>query len=167
VDCYGVVYHDARWYLVGYCHLRQGIRTFRLDRAVAITLLDERFSRPPGFDCLAYAIQAFAAIPDTWLIQALLFTSLADACRRTPPTFATLEETPEGVLLRAYDASLEHAARFLIGLGCRFQVVAPPALLQTLSALAQEIAAMVAQSAAQGEVNVLAAGSARLVKSRP
>jgi predicted DNA-binding transcriptional regulator YafY len=147
VDCYGVVYHDARWYVVGYCHLRQGMRIFRLDRVLAIAPREECFTRPPDFDCLAYAVQAFAAIPATWLIQALLFTTFADASQRTPPTFATLEQTPDGVLLRAYDASLEHAARFLVGLGCRFQVIAPPELLQTFSALAREIAVMVASSA--------------------
>jgi hypothetical protein len=69
--------------------------------------------------------------------------------RLTPPDFATLEETPGGVLLRAYAASLDHAARFLIGLGCPFQIVGPPELLRTLTRLATDITAMVARSAPQ------------------
>ena len=149
LDCYGVVYHDERWYAIGFCHLRQQMRVFRLDRTLAIAPRDERFSRPPGFDCSAYAITAFAAIPDTWLVQALLDLPFAEACRKTPPSFATLEETPDGTLLRAYDASLDHAARFLIGLGCPFQVLlGPPELLDTLAFLAGDISAMVARSAA-------------------
>jgi predicted DNA-binding transcriptional regulator YafY len=148
LDCYGVVYHDERWYAIGFCHLRQQLRVFRLDRVVEITVRDERFSRPSGFDCLAYAITAFAAMPDTWLVQALLDLPFAEACRKTPPDFATLEETPDGTLLRAYDATLDHAARFLIGLGCPFQVVGPPELLDTLARLASDISAMVAHAAA-------------------
>src|SRR5438552_2578211 len=32
VDPYGLVYHVGLWYTVGYCHLRNGLRVFRLDR---------------------------------------------------------------------------------------------------------------------------------------
>ncbi|HEY7848552.1 MAG TPA: YafY family protein [Ktedonobacterales bacterium] len=148
LDCYGVVYHDERWYAIGYCLLRQQVRVFRLDRMLEIALRDERFTPPPGFDCLAYAITAFAAIPDTWLVQALLDMPFAQACRQTPPTFATLEEAADGTLLRAYDNSLDHAARFLIGLGCPFQVIGPPELLDTLAQLARDLAAMVARATA-------------------
>lgn len=145
-DCYGVVHHDRRWYAVGYCHLRQDMRVFRLDRVRAITPRDETFTPPPDFDCLAYAIQAFAAIPDAWLAQALLHTTFAEAARQSPPTFATLEEQPDGVLLRAYDRSLEHTARFLLGLGCSFEVIGPPELLDVFSKLAGDVAAMVSRS---------------------
>jgi len=34
VDPYGVLYRNGGWYMGGYCHLRQGLRAFRLDRAV-------------------------------------------------------------------------------------------------------------------------------------
>ena len=148
LDCYGVVHHDGRWYAIGYCHLRRALRVFRLDRARALTLRDETFTPPPDFDCLAYAIQTFAAIPDTWLAQALLHTSFAEAARQVPLDFATLEERPNGVLLRAYDRSLEHAARFLLGLGCSFEVIDPPELLPVFTQLADDISAMVARSRA-------------------
>src|SRR5947209_9774570 len=31
VDVYGLVYRGGYWYAVGYCHLREGLRVFRLD----------------------------------------------------------------------------------------------------------------------------------------
>jgi predicted DNA-binding transcriptional regulator YafY len=34
-------FDDGGWYVTGYCHLKQAKRTFRLDRIVAITCLDE------------------------------------------------------------------------------------------------------------------------------
>jgi predicted DNA-binding transcriptional regulator YafY len=144
-DCFGVVHHAKRWYAVGFCHLRQDMRVFRLDRVCALEPCDERFLRPADFDCLAYAVASFAAIPERWLVEALLDTSFAEACRMAPPDFATLEEMPVGVALRAYDNSLEHAARFLIALGCPFQVVGPPELLQALERVAAAISAIVAQ----------------------
>lgn len=140
-DCYGLVYHGERWYAVGYCHLRQGIRVFRLDRVRALKVHEEQFTPPANFDCLAYTIQAFAAIPSRWLAEVLLQTSLEQIRDLVPATFATLEETPDGILLRAYDDDLQHTARFLISLGCPFRVLQPPELVEELRKLAGSILA--------------------------
>lgn len=146
-DCYGVVYHEGRWYAVGYCHLRRALRTFRLDRIRSARLNDDQFTRPPDFDCLAYALKSFAAMPSAWLIEALLDIPLERARMLTPPSFATLEETQDGrVLLLAHDDDLAHAARFLLGLGCHFIVRSPAELLTALETLAQETLHRVVES---------------------
>ena len=45
VDPYGVACWSRYWYAVGHCHLRGGLRMFRLDRALAAELRDEAFRR--------------------------------------------------------------------------------------------------------------------------
>jgi predicted DNA-binding transcriptional regulator YafY len=54
VDPYGLVYRDGAWYLVGWCHLRREIRSFRVDRirdaAMAPKPKSPDFERPEGFD---------------------------------------------------------------------------------------------------------------------
>jgi predicted DNA-binding transcriptional regulator YafY len=138
-DCYGLVYHSGRWYAVGYCHLRQDTRIFRLDRIRSLEVREERFTPPANFDCLAYTIQAFADIPSRWLVEVLLQTSLEQIREAVPATFATLEETPAGLLLRAYDDELQHTARFLVSLGCSFRVLQPLELLEELRVLAKTL----------------------------
>ncbi len=59
-DPYGLTYYLQRWYVVGYCHLRQDLRSFRLDRITHIDTLDAHFQRPGGFDPLAHMMQAIA-----------------------------------------------------------------------------------------------------------
>lgn len=141
-DCYGLVYHAGAWYAVGYCHLRTEVRVFRLDRIAAVAARETTFVRPDGFDCLAFAIARFAAMPDTWLVEVVLETTL-DAVRPSiPPSFATLEETREGVLLRTYDSDLAHTARFLVGLGCRFRIMQPDELRDALRQLAGDVLAL-------------------------
>jgi len=39
---------------VGYCHLRQALRTFRVDRIIELTVLGETFQIPADFDAQAY-----------------------------------------------------------------------------------------------------------------
>jgi predicted DNA-binding transcriptional regulator YafY len=141
-NCYGLVYHGERWYAVGYCHLRRDTRIFRLDRIRELQVQDASFQPPAHFDCLAYTIDAFAAIPSRWLVEVILDTSLTRIRAAIPATFATLEETPEGVRLRAYDDDLDHTARFLISLGCPFAVVRPPELVEALHRLGRTLLGM-------------------------
>jgi proteasome accessory factor B len=59
VDPYGLVYREAAWLLVGWCHLRKEIRSFRVDRmrdvAMAPKPKSPDFERPADFDVRAYA----------------------------------------------------------------------------------------------------------------
>ncbi|HEY1353860.1 MAG TPA: YafY family protein [Ktedonobacteraceae bacterium] len=151
-DCYGLVYYGQQWYAVGYCHLRQDIRVFRLDRIQALAVNEECFTPPVAFDCLAYVIQAFAAIPSRWLAEVIVQAPLEDIQERVPATFATLEQTPAGILLRAYDDDLQHTARFLVGLGYPFRVVRPPELVEELRTLATSLLTMTARGQAEPPV---------------
>ena len=54
IDPYALVHRGGWWYSVGYCHLRQALRTFRVDRIVDITVLDQTFQLPSDFDLRAY-----------------------------------------------------------------------------------------------------------------
>jgi proteasome accessory factor C len=54
VDPYGLVHHAGEWYLVGHCHKRGDVRTFRIDRVASLTVLAEAFQPPAEFDLEAY-----------------------------------------------------------------------------------------------------------------
>lgn len=52
VSPYRFTFDEGGWYLVGYCHLREEKRTFRLDRIKSIELLDSKCNIP--FDMMSY-----------------------------------------------------------------------------------------------------------------
>ena len=54
IDPYGIVHHAGEWYVVGFCHKRGDVRTFRIDRIAALRPLGEKFDRPDDFDLEAY-----------------------------------------------------------------------------------------------------------------
>ena len=58
VDPYGLVYRESAWYLVGWCHLRREVRSFRVDRISDAVMAPKPkspdFERPPGFDVRAF-----------------------------------------------------------------------------------------------------------------
>jgi predicted DNA-binding transcriptional regulator YafY len=139
-DPYGLVYRAGRWYTVGYCHLRQGIRVFRLDRVVRVEPREATFTRPARFETLGHVERAIASTPGDWSVEALLHTSLEEAQQRVPATTATLEATPHGILLRAQPQSLGWFAHLLAGLPFPMEVRQPPELRDELRRLATHIA---------------------------
>nr|BBH85993.1 repressor [Thermosporothrix sp. COM3] len=145
-DCYGVVHWGNRWYAVGFCHLRNTVRIFRIDRVIGIEEQKVYFKKPDSFNALEYVIQEFAAIPSHWYIVVLLQARMEQLHDRVPPTYATLEATEDGVLLRAYDDSLDHMARFLVSLGCPFTIMQPVALIDEMRSLAEKLALQADQS---------------------
>jgi proteasome accessory factor C len=54
VDPYSVVYSSGKWYVIGYCHLRQAIRAFRVDRLLDATALESGYALPESFDPVDY-----------------------------------------------------------------------------------------------------------------
>ena len=59
LDPYALVYREGAWLAVGWCHLRQEVRSFRVDRiheaVIAPKPKSPDFERPTDFDVKAYA----------------------------------------------------------------------------------------------------------------
>jgi predicted DNA-binding transcriptional regulator YafY len=142
VDVYGIVCRGGFWYAVGYCHLRQDVRVFRLDRVLQAGIREESYSRPANFDCLEHVARAVALTPDKWLIAVLLETSLEEARHELPSALAILEETAQGVIFRCYAKNLDWVARVLAQLSFPFVVHEPPELRQALKQLSTHITKM-------------------------
>lgn len=138
-DPYKVLWHQGRWYTVGSCHLRGGLRVFRLDRVLAVEVLASTFTPPQQFDALDYLLSSFEAIPDRWQIDVLLDLPLEEARRRIPRALASLAAEGEQTRLRASMPDLDEVARTLAALGCRVTVIAPDELRGAFTRLADVI----------------------------
>lgn len=49
VDPYGMLYWNNKWYAIAFCHLRNEIRNFRVDRIINIISTKNTFKRPEAF----------------------------------------------------------------------------------------------------------------------
>jgi predicted DNA-binding transcriptional regulator YafY len=143
VDPYAVVRGDAFWYTFGYCHLRQARRLFRLDRVISVEVLDRAFDLPSGFDTPEGVLEALADMrEDSWSVDVLLETTIGEAREQLPKMGISLEETPEGVVMRSSTSDLAWMSRVLAGLSFPFVVRRPSELREALQRLAAEIVAL-------------------------
>lgn len=139
-DPYGLTYYLSRWYVVGYCHLRQDLRSFRLDRIREINELSDRFERPERFDPLAYMMQAVATLPRKFTFELLLKTDLATAQREVFDVLGVLEPCEEGVLMRGSVEELDWLARQISIFSFDFVVLNPVELKEELRKHSEKLA---------------------------
>ena len=147
VDPYGLTYKIGAWYLVGYCHLRNGIRTFGLDRIKWLRVAaDVHFAYPTDFDLgewLAKGWQLQAGGEPTEVVVRF-DRELADwiAGGHWHPT-QHIERLPDGRLQFTVTVSgYEEMLYWVLSFGAQAEVVEPAPLR---AAVAQAAHAMTAR----------------------
>jgi predicted DNA-binding transcriptional regulator YafY len=143
-DPYGLVYRGGCWYAAGMCHLRGGVRTFRLDRILSVAPLPQSFARPERFDAMAHLAHAIATLPRAHSVEVLLKTDLRTARAHLRDTIGVLEQRDDGVLLRNQSEDLDWFARQLAALPFGFAVLSPAALNQAVRECARRLLSQLA-----------------------
>ena len=134
---HGLVVHSGRWYVASHDHLREALRTFRVDRMSRTVVTDVAALPPPaGFDAVAHVSRSLARVPWPWEVEVVLDLRLDEAAQRLPATLAELVDAGERTLLRMRVSSLDWTARILAGLGCSFTIQRPEELRASVQALA-------------------------------
>jgi predicted DNA-binding transcriptional regulator YafY len=137
------VFNEGYWYTSGYCHLRQDLRTFRLDRITALEQSETTFERPENFDVLKHVLSSLISLPGTKQVEVLMKTTMEHARQVTPPDIGKLEETEQGVIFRRAANHLEWVSFFLMCLDFPVVVLHPLALRETLQHMAEKAMQMV------------------------
>jgi len=146
-DVYGNVFRSGRWYVVGHCHLRQGLRTLRLDRVAHAEVREQPFLRPEGFDPTEYLSRALASVPRGVATELFLYTDLECARRELFNGLGVPEAVDGGVVVKGFCDELDWYARELMRLPFRFEVRSPVELRSTVGRLAAELAQRFAPAA--------------------
>lgn len=131
-DPYGIVFNVGYWYTAGYCHLRQDVRTFRMDRIVVVERAEGSFERPADFDALAHVMSSIAQMPGSGQIEVLMHTSIEQAREVITPVMGTVEPSDKGVIFRRAATQLEWIATFLLKLDFPVEVIQPAELRDRL-----------------------------------
>lgn len=141
IDPYVLVHGWGRQYCLGYCHLRQDIRSFRVDRILQLDLTEQAFEIPADFDLEAYVagepyfqrrIQVRLYFASEAALQALDNQSQWD----------TVEKQPDGSIIVTFAIpDVEVAASIVMNYGYLAEVVEPEELRVLVRERARAIAA--------------------------
>ncbi len=136
VDPYHLRYYRGAWYLIAFCHWRQAIRIFALDRIRSITETDRTFTYQPGFSLADFLGTAFGIEmgdePHEVSIRFSRHQSRWVRERQWHPT-QRLEPQPDGSLILHMTVSgLGEVKRWVLGFGSHAEVLTPESLRQEI-----------------------------------
>ena len=140
VEPYGVVGREGKWYLIGYCRLRQGFRTFRLDRITRHEVLIEEFKRDRDFDYDAYVAEHVVSYQGNWPMRIRFESALETLEARMPTKRGQFLKVAGGYELQASGDDFDATARYLLFTRLPFVVLEPQGLKDALRKLASECA---------------------------
>jgi proteasome accessory factor C len=146
IDPYGIVHHAGEWYVVGYCHKRGDVRTFRIDRIAALRTIGEKFQIPAGFDLEAYRrerlyVPSADSVTVRVILDALAVTRIG---ANWPVGEVTMHDNGSAELLVDCDG-FEWVTSWVLGLGSHAWIAGPDeartAMRERIARLRTELAA--------------------------
>jgi len=126
VEVYGLFHRSGWWYMVGFCRLRQEIRTFRVDRILELKLLESTFTSPADFDFQAYIASDFQDIPPV-RVRMRFSPEFAYLAQYAKGYWESSEDQPDGAVVVAFHApDFTSAASNALTYGPGVIVLEPP-----------------------------------------
>ncbi len=143
VDPYALALQWGNWYLVGYCHLRDDLRTFRVDRVQGVEPSGEIFEIPPDFAAREYLLRMTEERPSSYYRVAVRFDpDVSHIVRERREEWQDLIEHDDDSVTLAFDASeLAWPCRWVLTYQDKATVIGPPELAAMVRDAAQAIAA--------------------------
>ena len=129
VDPYALTFQWGLWYLVGYCHLRRAMRTFRVDRIQEATTLEERFSKPRDFSVREYLQRSMDFEPAHRVVVRLDADAVPNVRERHGHWIELTDETDGSITARFGVTNLDWATGWVLSYGAAAQALEPPELI--------------------------------------
>ncbi len=146
VDPYGLTFRFGTWYVIGYCHLRDGVRTFAVDRVKSLKTTQKRFVYPGDFHLEEYLergwrLQANAEPEHIVLRFSPAIAPLIMECKFHPHQKLTLQDDG-AALFEVTVAGVDEIKHWVLGYGDKVEVIGPQSLRDSVAATARNMAAV-------------------------
>jgi predicted DNA-binding transcriptional regulator YafY len=128
------IYRGTNPYVIGFCHKRQAIRWFRVDRIQELQLLKEKFVPDPNFNAKEHLSKIFQSevggkpVPVTIWFDASTAPYVRE--RRWHPTQEIQEHSDGSLTLHLLVGGLNELKRWVLGYGKGAVVKEPPELVK-------------------------------------
>lgn len=128
------IYRGTNPYTIGYCHQRQDIRWFRVDRIKALSILEDSFVPDPTFDAKDHLEMIFqheaGGVPQPVAIWFDAKTAPYVRERRWHPSQEIQEHSDGSMTLHMVVRGMNDLKRWVLGYGKGAMVMTPPELVE-------------------------------------
>lgn len=145
IDPYKNIYWNNKWYVIGFCHLRNDIRSFRVERIEHLLLTENKFNSPDHFSAHDNFLKnLLPSIDDKENIIPLVITgnknTLYNVCKHWFLGNYLQEQTSnQAVFFLERDIIHTHVPYLLVPYGKSIQIMEPISLKQRLVEVLSEL----------------------------
>lgn len=134
LDPYGLVQWKGNWYVVGYCHHRGEIRSFRVDRIQTMSVTELTFAHPESFSASQFFMNSL--LPGSQEEPNLVYVrisgqeeALNELCRHWLFSHTLVKRENGEILFRLTEESIQtFAPYFLLSYGRAIRILEPASL---------------------------------------
>lgn len=145
VDPYGIIHWNNNWYVVGFCHLRNELRSFRVGRISSIIQTEMTFTRPTLFSASEFFMKSL--LPEVEDKQGLMplvvggrTSALDNLCEHWFLGHHLKDRTSnEVIFLLEEEAIHKYVPYLLLPYGKSIQVIEPLSLKQKVNEVLHEL----------------------------
>lgn len=145
INPYGLVYWKGNWYVIGYCHLRLEIRSFRVNRISSISRTSEKFERPANFSARSFFLNGL--LPDLEKPEQLIFIhieghkhAIDDLCQHWLFGHALTSRSEDHVYFKIDKQSINtYVPYYLLPYGRAINILEPKFLKERMVTITSEI----------------------------
>jgi predicted DNA-binding transcriptional regulator YafY len=143
VDPYGLALQWGLWYLIGYCHLRQDMRVFRVDRIQALEPLEDTFQPPTNFSVRDLLAEMTGPPEPVYQVEVRFSPQVAPRVAERRGAWQDLIEHSDGSATIAFPtADLDWPTWWVLGYGTEARVISPPELAERVRQTTEAVARM-------------------------
>lgn len=134
-DPYALLRYGESWYLIAYCHWRQDIRNFRMERVSELEVLDTTFEKLPGFK-----LEPPVEDQRRLTVRVWFDTEVAPWVKESRSYYIdSIEEFPDGLLVTSRVRYEREAVQWILSWGGNARVLEPESLKRRVAEEARKI----------------------------
>lgn len=142
VDPYFIIFRGRAFYFVGYCHLREEFRTFRISRVSDVEILPDSFLRDSSIQPETYFEGSWGIFSDEPVEVEVVFTGAAAKVVQSATHHPDEKVEPLGAESVRYTVTTRGAQeiqRWILGFGDEAEVQAPSELRENLLRISRRL----------------------------
>lgn len=142
VDPYNLIFKSGAWYIIGYCHMKEQVETFKVSRIKSLKITDEIYMRPHSFQLKDYLENCWALFTGEKTKIAIKFNKDMDSFIRDTRWHANQEikVLEDGsVLFSIYVDEVESVKNWVMGFGKNAEIIEPSGLRDEIKQEIQEM----------------------------
>ncbi|MCC9293381.1 YafY family transcriptional regulator [Clostridium sp. WLY-B-L2] len=142
VDPYDLVFKQGNWYVVGYCHMKDDIEIFKLDRIKSLKISDDIYMRPHTFSLKDYLNQHWGVFMGDKIKVLIKFSrNISHFIKSTKwNTNQRIDDLEDGsIILSLYIDDIEDVKKWVMGFGKDAEIIEPEELRKNIKLELEEL----------------------------